>query len=549
MQIVTDRFLKMIPLGGMGEFGMNSLAVYCGQSIIVIDAGMLFPKDDLLGVDLVIPDFEFLREDREKVRAILLTHGHEDHIGALPYLLKTVSAPVYGTPLTLGFAKGRLADHGVLEETELISVQPRDVLEFEDLKIEFIRMTHSIADSLGFVLETPAGTIIHTGDFKLDQSPPNSNATDYARLSHYGERGVLALLSDSTNSERPGFTPSENYVRRHIEQIFYTCKGKIILACFASSIHRIQIILDLAGSFGRKVVPVGRSMKQNISIAADLGYLKIPNGVLVDIVESRSLDASELVVLSTGTQGEPMAALTRLAFGNHKDFTVEEDDAIILSARVIPGNESRVSRLVNHFCRRGARVYDEGRWSTHVSGHASQEEQKLLLNIVRPKHFIPIHGELRQLKRHAYLAKQVGIPEDEILVVENGEVVELVDGKLKKGERIPGGYVFVDGQSIGDIDHGVMREREKLARGGIFLIDLNVDKYSGRLLGEPEILTRGFLSPDDANELLPDVRQRIMDIVNGGGLNAEKDIASAVKSFLYNETKRRPMVFVTLSKA
>jgi ribonuclease J len=546
---VTDHFLKMIPLGGMGEFGMNSLAVYCGQSIVVIDAGLLFPKDDLLGVDLVIPDFEFLRENRERVRAILLTHGHEDHIGALPYLLKTVSAPVYGTPLTLGLVKNRLSDHGVLEETDLVSVQPRDVLEFEDLKIEFVRMTHSIADSLGLVLETPAGTIVHTGDFKLDQSPPNSNTTDYARLAHFGERGVLALLSDSTNSERPGFTQSENYVRRHIEQIFHTCKGKIILACFASSIHRIQIVLDLACSFGRKVVPVGRSMKQNIAIAADLGYLNMPKGVLVDIVESRSLDSSELVVLSTGTQGEPMAALTRLAFGNHKDFSVEEDDAIILSARVIPGNESRVSRLVNHFCRRGARVYDERQWSTHVSGHASQEELKLMLNLTRPRFFIPVHGEYRQLYAHTLLAREVGIPKERIILAETGDILALEPDSVKIVGKAPVGRRFIDEGGIADLDEFVVRDRLHLSEEGIVLAVAAVNKATGRLEGKPELISRGHVQREEGESFLAEARQIIVDTIEACSEEEREDplllsdaIRAELKRYFRKQTGTRPMI-------
>ena len=533
----------------MGEFGMNSMAVCYEESIIVIDAGLLFPKDDLLGVDLVVPDFEFLIENKEKVRAIILTHAHEDHIGALPYLLKDVPAPVYGTPLTLGFAKGRLAEHGVLDRTELIEIRPREVLDFGDVKIELLRMTHSIADSLGLVLMTPVGTVIHTGDFKLDQSPPNRDITDYGRISHFAEQGVLALLSDSTNSERPGYTKSENYVRRHIEQIFYTCTGKIIVACFASSIHRIQIILELAHHFGKRVVPIGRSMKQNIAIAAELGYLDIPPGVMTDITESRFLAENELVILSTGSQGEPMAALTRLAFGKHKDFSVQENDAIIISARVIPGNESRVSRLINHFCRRGAQIYDESQWSTHVSGHASQEELKLMLNLTRPRYFIPIHGEYRQLYAHTLLAREVGIPKDRILLAETGDIIKLkpdsvfIDGKAPVGSR------FIDEGGIADLDEFVVRDRQHLSEEGVVLAVAAINKATGRIEGTPELVSRGHVQKDEGESFLTEARQIIIETIEECSDEEREDsmllsdtIRAALKRYFRKKTGTRPMI-------
>jgi len=546
---VTDKLLRIIPLGGMGEFGMNSMAVCYDQSIIVIDAGLLFPKDDLLGVDLVIPDYEYLIENKEKVRAIVLTHAHEDHIGSLPYLLKDVQAPVYGTPLTLGFAKGRLAEHGVLAKTDLISIQPREVLDFGDIQIEPLRMTHSIADSLGLVLTTPVGTIIHTGDFKMDQSPPNQNMTDYARLSHFAEQGVLALLSDSTNSERPGYTKSENYVRQHIEQIFYTCTGKIIVACFASSIHRIQIILEMASSFGKRVVPVGRSMNQNISIASDLGYLNVPEGVLTDIAESRFLADDELVILSTGSQGEPMAALTRLAFGKHKDFTVQENDAIILSTRVIPGNESRVSRLINHFCRRGARVYDESQWSIHVSGHASQEELKLMLNLTRPRFFIPVHGEYRQLYAHTLLAREVGIPRDRILLAETGDIITLQPDSLSIEGKAPVGRRFIDEGGVADLDEFVVRDRQHLSEEGVVLAVVAINKSTGHIEGMPELVSRGHVQKDEGESFLTEARQIIIDTIEACSNEEREDsmlltdtIRAELKRYFRKQTGTRPMI-------
>ncbi|HSW39589.1 MAG TPA: ribonuclease J, partial [Acidobacteriota bacterium] len=385
-----DNQLHVIPLGGLGEFGMNMMAVRYADDIIVIDAGLMFPRDDLLGVDMVIPDFAYLLENKDKVRAVLLTHGHEDHIGALPYLLKELPVPVYGTRLTLGFAEGRLKEHGLLQQAELIRIQPGNTLDIGTFRIEIFGMTHSIADSVGLAVASPAGTILFTGDFKLAAS--SRNPTDYARLSSYGDKGVLALFSDSTNSERPGFTPSETEVQRHLEQIFYSSAGKIIVACFASSIHRIQIIIDLAKNFGRHVIVVGRSMKENIAIASDLGYLKIPPGVMADVSEVPDIPNERLVVLSTGSQGEPMSAMTRLAFGKLKNLSIEQNDTVIVSARIISGNEGRVSQLINQFCRRGARVFSENDALIHVSGHASRDELKIMLNLTRPKFFVPVHG-------------------------------------------------------------------------------------------------------------------------------------------------------------
>jgi len=539
----------------MGEFGMNSTAVCYGDSIIVIDAGLLFPKDDLLGVDLVIPDYEYLIENKEKVRAIILTHAHEDHIGSLPYLLKDVQAPVYGSPLTLGLARGRLEEHGVLADTKLISIQPRETLDLGDIQIEFLRMTHSIADSFGLALTTPVGTIIHTGDFKLDQSPPNQNMTDYSRISHFAEKGVLALLSDSTNSERPGYTKSENYVRQHIEQIFYTCTGKIIVACFASSIHRIQIILELAHQFGKRVVTIGRSMKQNIAIASDLGYLNIPSGVMTDIAESRFLADDELVILSTGSQGEPMAALTRLAFGKHKDFTVQENDSIIISTRVIPGNESRVSRLINHFCRRGARIYDESQWSIHVSGHASQEELKLMLNLTRPRFFIPVHGEYRQLYTHTLLAREVGIPKERILLAETGDIITLHPDSISIDGKAPVGRRFIDEGGIADLDEFVVRDRQHLSEEGVVLAVATINKSTGRIEGTPELVSRGHVQKEEGESFLTEARQIIIDTIEACSDEEREDsillsdtIRAELKRYFRKKTGTRPMIVPVISE-
>jgi ribonuclease J len=540
--------LRIIPLGGLGEVGKNMTVYEFGKDILIVDIGIMFPENDMLGIDYIIPDFNYLKDKADRVVGIVITHGHEDHIGAIHHILSEIPAPVYATPLTIGLIEAKLARNSAQGKALLNTMQAGQSVQLGAFQVEFFHICHSIPDTVGLGITTPAGLIMHMSDFKFDHTPVDSWPTDYAKLAELSSRGVDLLLSDSTNSERPGWTPSEMVIGPALDNVFATAPGRIIVASFASLISRIQQVADAAVRYKRKMAFVGISMVDNAKIARKLGYLDIPDETLVTIEQALTLDPKKVILMCTGSQGEPSSIIGRLSAGTNRHFDLKPGDTVVLSSHPIPGNEESVSRAINRMLRRGADVIYDAIAPVHVSGHASQEEQKLLFNLVRPKNFIPIHGELRQLKRHAFLAKQVGIPDENILVVENGEIVELVDGKLKKGERIPGGYVFVDGQSIGDIDHGVMREREKLARSGIFLIDLNVDKYSGRLLGEPEILTRGFLSPDDAEELLPGVRKRIMDIVNGGGLDAEKDIAGAVKSYLYNETKRRPMVFVTLSK-
>jgi len=546
---MTDDRMEVIPLGGLGEFGMDMMAIRYREDIVVVDAGLMFPRDDLLGVDLVIPEFTYLLDNKDLVRAVIVTHGHEDHIGALAYLLRELPIPVYGTRLTLGFAKGRLEENGVLEQAQLHYVEARQTLDFGEIHVEILGMTHSIADSIGIAITTPVGTIIHTGDFKFDSSPLNRNVTDYARISALGEQGVLALFSDSTNSERPGFTPSETYVRRHIEQIFYSCRNKIIVACFASSIHRIQIILDLAKDFGRRVLPVGRSMKENIAIASDLGYLNIPPGVMADISDAKTLPEEAQVILSTGSQGEPLAALTRLAFGKHKDVAVQEGDAVILSARVIPGNEGSVSRLVNHFCRRGARIYDESQWTTHVSGHASQEELKLMLNLTRPRYFIPVHGEYRQLYAHTLLAREVGIPPERIILAETGDVLVLrpdsacIDGKAPVGRR------FIDVGGVAELDELVVKDRRHLSEEGVVLAVVAVNKATGTVEGVPELVSRGHVQEEDSAAFLAEAREIIIAALEECTREEREDslvltevVRTELKRYFRKRTGTRPMI-------
>ena len=544
-----EKKFEIVPLGGLGEFGMNMMAVGCGDDIIVVDAGLMFPREDLLGVDFVIPDFAYLLENREKVRAIFLTHGHEDHVGALPYLLKDLPVPVYATPLTLGFAQGRLEENGVLDEAELIDVEARDTWDFGELHVEIIHMTHSIADSIGLAITSPAGTIIMTGDYKLDSAPIDKRPTDYARLSHYGEQGVLALFGDSTNSERPGFTPSESQVRKNLETIFHAARKKIIVACFASSIHRIQIVLDLARNFGKRVIVIGRSMKRNISIASDLGYLDIPHGIIADVSEARSIPDEEIIILSTGSQGEPLAALTRLALGRQKGISVNDGDSVVVSARVIPGNELRVSRLVNHFCRLGARVFEENHGDMHVSGHASQEEMKIMLNLTKPRFFIPIHGEYRQLYAHALLAEETGITKDRILIAETGDIIHLGENSISVAGKAPFGRRLIDDGGVAELDDDVIGDRHRLSEEGVVLAVIVVDKTAGEMKGLPELAIRGHVQGSEEVDFLAEARLVVVDAFNECTRQERKDsgilteiIRAALKRYFRKDAGTRPMI-------
>ncbi len=543
-----DDAIEIVPLGGLGEFGMNMMSLRYRGDIVVIDAGLMFPRDDLLGVDLVVPDLTYLIQHKDEVRAVVLTHGHEDHIGALPYLLEEMPLPVYGSPLTLGFAEGRLSERGVRDRAQFHSVRPRDTVQIGAVNIEFMRVTHSIADSLGLAIQTPEGTIIHTGDFKFDQSPTDLQISDYARFSHYGEQGVLALFSDSTNSERPGYTPSESHVRRYMEQVFHVSKRKIIAACFASSIHRIQIILDLAREFNRRVVLIGRSMRENISIANQLGYLDVPPDVIADLGEGARLPAERLVLLCTGSQGEPMAALSRLALGKLKEFYVEPDDSIIISARVIPGNESRISHLINHFCRRSAKVFDEGHSMVHVSGHASQEELKLMLNLTKPRYFIPIHGEYRQLYAHSLVARETGITRDRILMAETGDVIRMTAESATIQGKAPVGRRLMDQDGDFEVDEFVVRDRQQLSEEGVVLAVIPISKATGLIKGSPELISRGHVQQDDGQFLgeARDVILRTLDACTdeerADTLVVTEMVRADLKRFYRKRTATRPII-------
>jgi len=540
--------LRIVPLGGLGEVGKNMMAYEYGEHILVVDVGMMFPDNDMLGIDYIIPDFEYLLDKTSRISGILLTHGHEDHIGALHHLLSQVSAPVYATPLTRGLIEVKLARNGLLDKADLRTVQAGEMIQVGPFQVELFHVCHSIPDAVGLGINTPAGLIVHSGDYKFDQTPVDNWPTDFAKLAEFSQRGVTVLLADSTNAERPGWTPSERVIDPALDEVFENAPGRVIIATFASLIARMQQVANATIKHKRKLAFVGMSMVDNAKMARKLGYLDVPDETLVSLEEAIKLPAKDVVLMCTGSQGEPSSIVGRLSTGTNRQFDIRAGDTVVLSSHPIPGNEETIFKTINRLFQRGANVIYDAISPIHVSGHASSEEQKLLLNLVRPKYLIPIHGELRMLKHHAALAREVGIPAENIAVIENGQVVELADGKLSLAERVPGGYVFVEGQSIGEIGKDIIREREQLSRAGILIITATLDKYSNRLLKEPEIITRGFISPEDSEDLIPMVRRKVTDIVNGG-LDSEKTITDAVKSLLYNETRRRPMVFVTVTKA
>ncbi len=541
--------LRIIPIGGLGEVGKNMMAYEYDGQILVVDAGLMFPENDMLGVDYIIPDFQYLRDHADHVDGILITHGHEDHIGAIQHLLNIVPAPVYATPLTRGLIEVKLARNGIASKVDLRTVQAGETIRIGPFQVETFHVCHSIPDAIGLGITTPAGLIVHTGDYKFDQTPVDNWPTDFAKLAEFSARGVDVLLADSTNAERPGWTPSERVIGPALDEIFRTAPGRIIIATFASLIARMQQVADAAVRHDRKLAFVGMSMVDNAKIAQKMGYLKIPEKTLVSLDEALHLPDKEVVLMCTGSQGEPTSIIGRLSAGTNRQFDIQIGDTVVVSSHPIPGNEEAINKTIDRLMRRGAEVVYEAISAVHVSGHASSEEQKLLLNLVRPKFFMPIHGELHHLKRHAALGLQVGIPPENIVVVENGQVVELFGDKLSLAERMPGGYVFVEGESVGEVDLDVMREREQLARSGIVLVTVPLDKYSGRLIKEPEVITRGFISPEDADTLIPAVHKKVTDLVNGGGLDDEKLITDAVRSLLRDRTGRRPMVFVAVTKA
>ncbi|MGH7262817.1 MAG: ribonuclease J [Candidatus Rokuibacteriota bacterium] len=545
----TEPSVRLIPLGGLGEIGLNMMLVESGDDVIAVDCGVMFPDDEMLGIDRVIPDFAYILGKRDAFRAVVLTHGHEDHIGALPYLLREVNAPIYGTPLTLALVKDRLGEHGLAEKADLRPMKPRDVIELGPFRVEPIRVTHSIADGIGLAIDTPVGTIVHTGDFKLDPNPVDREYLDYRRFTELGERGVLCLCSDSTNVDRPGHTRSETEVGAALAQRFETACGRIILATFASHIHRIQQVLDLAVRFGRKVALLGMSMVGNVRIASELGYLKIPDGLILPLEELGELPASRQVVLSTGSQGEEHSALSLMAAKEHKSIQVEPGDLVILSARIIPGNERVIGRVINALFRLGAEVLWEDVAFVHVSGHASQEDLKLMLNLTRPRYFIPVHGEYRHLLMHARLAEALGLPRERIFVIEDGLGVELTKTAGRVLGRFPTGRVLVDGKGIGDVGAVVLRDRQLLAQDGMVVVALTVDKNTGELLAGPEIASRGFVYMKESEELLEEVKATIREALalREPATPANREllgalVKGAVRRFINQRFQRKPVV-------
>ena len=545
---MNEHNLRIIPLGGLGEVGKNMMAVEYGEHILVIDAGLMFPENDMLGIDYIIPDFQYLLDKRQRIRGIFVTHGHEDHTGALRHMLEQINAPIYATPLTRGLVEVKLSRGGLLSQVSLNTVRAGEAVQIGPFKIELFHVCHSIPDGVGLGITTPAGIIVHSGDFKFDHTPVDNWPTDYAKLGELGGRGVLLLLADSTNADKRGWTPSERVIDPAFDQVFRTAPGRIIIATFASVISRMQQAANAAIAHHRKLAFVGTSMTENVKIARKLGYLDLPDDLLVSVEQAMKMKPSEVALMCTGSQGEPSSILGRLSTGTNRQFDLSAGDTVVLSSHPIPGNEESVHRTINRLFRRGANVIYDAIAPVHVSGHASQEEMKLLLNLVKPKYFVPIHGELRHLHIHASLAREVGIPAERIAVVENGNVVEFDGRGMRVSERVPGGYVFVDGTGVGDIGPSVVREREALARDGIVLVNLSLDRHSGQLSQEPEIITRGFIVASDANELLAGMSKLAREAVKRGNGNLKEDLQHTLSSFIYNETKRRPMIFVTTSK-
>lgn len=538
--------LRVIPLGGLGEVGKNMMAYEFDDKILVVDTGIMFPDNDMLGIDYIIPDFEYLLSDPEKVCGIVITHGHEDHTGAIHHVLEKINAPIYATPLTRGLLEVKLARGGLLAKAELNTIRAGDTVEIGPFVVEFFHVCHSVPDAVGLGITTPAGLIVHTADYKFDPTPVDGWPTDFAKLAEFSSRGVLALLADSTNADKPGWTPSERVIDPAFDDVFSEAPGRIIVASFASLISRMQQVADAAERHGRKLAFVGYSMTENSKMARKLGYLNIPEETLVNLDQALNLPDEDVVLMCTGSQGEPSSIMGRLSTGTNRRFSVKDGDTIVLSSHPIPGNEEGIYRTINRLFRRGANVIYEPLYPVHVSGHASQDEMALMIHLVKPQYLIPIHGELRHLKQHAVLAQEAGMPAENIEVVENGQIIEFSDGELSIGERVPGGYIFVDGARVGDVGPSVVREREALARDGIILISLVLDQ-NGRLHEIPEIITRGFVYKHEADEMLDAISERVVEAVDSSDGNIHNHVVQTVRSFLYNETKRRPMVLVTLN--
>jgi ribonuclease J len=541
--------LKVIPLGGLQEIGKNITAFEYGDDIIVVDCGLSFPEDEMLGIDLVIPDVSYLVKNKEKVRGIILTHGHEDHIGALPYVLRELNVPIYGTRLTLGLVKCKLEEHGLLENTQMQTVQAGQSIELGAFKVELIHATHSIADSVSLAIFTPIGTIVHTGDFKIDYTPIEGEPMDLARFAELGRKGVLLLMCDSTNIENEGYTMSERTVGDTLNEIFADCRSRILVATFASNVHRVQQIFNSAVKFGRKVTVIGRSMLNVVNVAMELGYLTVPEGVLVDMDNMDKVPQDKLVIITTGSQGEPMSALTRITFGEHKKVEIVPGDLVIISASPIPGNEKLISRVVNELFKKGATVIYEALADIHVSGHACQEEIKLIHNLVKPKFFVPVHGEHRHLRQHADLATRMGMQKENIFILENGKVLELTHDSAKMNGSVTAGRVLVDGLGVGDVGNVVLRDRKHLSQDGLIVVVITIEGDTGNVVAGPDIISRGFVYVRESEDLLEQLKDIAKQAVNKSCGKSRSDwsirksaIREALKERIYEKTKRKPMI-------
>lgn len=540
--------LRITPLGGLGEIGKNMTVIEYQDEIIIVDAGIMFPENDMLGIDLIIPDYNYLLDKIDKIMAVLITHGHEDHVGALSHFMREVDAPVYATPLTSGLIRGKLRQAKLDREVDIRTIEAGDLFDIGSFTIEPFHVAHSIPDGVGYGITTPVGLIVHTGDYKFDHTPVDGWPPDFAKLAEFSQRGVLCLLADSTNADRPGWTPSEAVITEAFDELFRNAEGRIIVATFASLISRIQQVANATARYNRKLAITGRSMRENSKIARQMGYLDIPDNMLIDIGQVSSLPANKVTIMATGSQGEPTAVLGRLAQGRHPRLSIEEGDTVVLSAHPIPGNEEMIYRIINRLLQRGAQVLHEGNANVHVSGHASREEMKLLINLVKPKFFVPVHGELRHLTAHGQLAREMGIAEENIAVVENGTILELDESSMTIGPRIPGGYIFVDGIGVGDVGPAVMRDRERLADSGFFVAVISLDS-NGQMAEGPELISRGFVYLEEAGDLLEGAEETIDQTIRASGRNREqlcKKVEQALSRYLHAETGRRPMVYATI---
>ena len=538
--------IKIIPLGGINEIGKNITAIEYKEDIVIIDCGLKFPDDDMFGIDIVIPDVSYLLKNSEKIKGIFLTHGHEDHIGALPYVLKQLNVPVYGTKLTLGIVETKLKEHGLLSSTELIRVKPKDIIKLSSVSVEFIKTNHSIADSVAIAIHTPLGVVLHTGDFKIDYTPIDGEMMDFARLAEIGRKGVLVMMADSTNV---GYTMTEKVVGETFNRLFGKANGRIIVATFASNVHRIQQIITAAQKYEKKVAVSGRSMENIVQVAIELGYLEVDKDVLVPIDQIGKYPNDKMVIITTGSQGEPMSALARMAASEHRKIAIIPGDTVIISATPIPGNEKFVSKVVNQLFKKGAEVIYDSVEKIHVSGHACQEELKLMQALVKPKFFIPVHGEYRHLKKHGELAMELGLPEKNLVICENGDVIELTRNYIKKNGSVTSGQVFVDGLGVGDVGNIVLRDRKHLSQDGILTVVVTIEKQTGKVVSGPDIISRGFVYVRESEGLMDEAREIVRSVLKNCEERQITDWATLkskmrdeLREFLYEKTKRKPMI-------